>query len=169
MNGRACNAIFEVQEDRPFWKLRPAQFALTSAALALLGVASVASVLSGPLARRFGDMVGVGADTAEVWDWAKLPGLLVVAGALIALLLFTAPNVQFTRLRAVLPGGAVALGAWVLGSAALGLYFDQFADYGKSYGALGGVIAFLVWLWFTNLALLFGQLINAELRRPVQQ
>jgi len=162
---RACNTIFGVREERPFWKLRPTQFGLTAAALALLGIASAASVLTGPIAREFGDMVGVGAETAAIWDRAKLPGLLVIVGGLIILLMFTAPNVQFRSLRAVLPGGAVALVAWSIGSVLLGLYFENFADYGKSYGALGSVIAFLVWLWFSNLALLFGQLINAELQR----
>ncbi len=162
---RACNAIFDVREERPFWKLRPAQFGLTAAALTLLGIASAASVLSGPVAREFGDMIGFGAEAARTWDRAKLPGLLLVVGALIVLLMFTAPNVRFGSIRAVLPGAVVALVAWVAGSALLGLYFEQFADYGKSYGALGGVVAFLVWLWVSNIALLYGQLVNAELRQ----
>lgn len=163
---RASNGIFGVTEDRPFWRLRPAQFGVTAFTLALVGVASTASVLSGPLAREFGDMVGVGEETTKIWDLAKLPGVLLIGALVVTILMYATPNVRFPSWRSVLPGGAIAMVAFVAGSFVLGLYFTYFADYGKSYGALGGVVAFLVWLWVMNNALLFGQLINAERQPP---
>ena len=161
--GRASNRIFGVREGRPFWKLRPGQLALTAALLVLVALAATASVVSGPIARELGDIAGLGAQTARTWDRLKIPGILVVSWIVITLLMSVTPNVRLPSIRWVMPGSLVALLAWVAASSLLGIYFAEWASYDRTYGALAGVIAFLFWLWVSNVILLFGQTINAEL------
>jgi membrane protein len=162
---RACNAIYEVKEGRPFWKLRPLQVAITLVGVLLLSLVSIAVVVSGPVAKAVGSAVGLGDTAVTIWDIAKWPVMLVVVMAMIAGLYYVAPNVRQPRLRWVTPGGVVAVVVWVLASAGFGVYVSHFGSYGKTYGALGGVITFLVWMWISNIALLFGAELDSELER----
>ncbi|MEI2703490.1 MAG: YihY/virulence factor BrkB family protein [Baekduia sp.] len=161
--GRASNTIFGVEEGRPFWKLRPVLLALTTALLLLAALASIASVLSGPIARELGDVAGVGEEAVRTWDRLKLPGILLVVWVLITLLMAVTPNVRLPGISWLLPGALVALLTLIATSTGLAFYFANFASYDKTYGTLAGVIAFLFWLWVSNIALLAGQLVNAEL------
>jgi membrane protein len=162
---RAMNAIYEVREGRPFWKLRPLQVLITLATVLLVSLVLLAVVVSGPIAKAVGTAVGVGDTTVTVWGIAKWPVLLVVLMAMVAGLYYIAPNVRQPRFRWVSPGGIVAVLAWILASAGFGLYVSNFASYGKTYGTLGSVITFLVWMWISNLALLFGGELDSELER----
>lgn len=163
--GRASNRIHGVREGRPFWILRPQQLLLTLALLVLLGASALALALSGPIARQAGDILGVGQDAVRTWDLAKLPLVLALTAVVIALVMFFAPNVRLHRFRAVWTGAGLALVMWVLASTLLGYYFANFAHYNKTFGAIAGVIAFLFWLWVSNLAILFGQELNAQIAR----
>jgi membrane protein len=162
---RALNSIYDVKEGRPFWKLRPVQVGITLAAVFLIAVTLIAVVLSGPIAEAAGKALGVGDDAVTVFGYAKWPLILAVLVLMVAGLYYIAPNVRQPRFRWVSPGGAVAVGAWILASAGFGLYVSNFGSYGKTYGALGSVITLLVWMWISNLALLFGAELNAELER----
>jgi membrane protein len=162
---RAMNAIYEVKEGRPFWKLRPLQVVITLAAVLLISLVLVAVVVSGPIAKAVGSAVGVGDTAVTVWGIAKWPVLLLVLMGMVAGLYYVAPNVRQPRLRWVSPGGVVAVLVWILASAGFGLYVSNFGSYGKTYGALGSVITFLVWMWISNLALLFGAELDSELER----
>src|SRR3954452_5289497 len=160
---RAMNAIYEVPEGRPFWKLRPLQVVITLATVLLVSLVLLAVVVSGPIAKAVGTAVGLGDTAVTVWGIAKWPVLLVVLMAMVAGLYYVAPNVRQPRLRWVSPGGIVAVVVWILASAGFGLYVSNFGSYGKTYGTLGSVITFLVWMWISNLALLFGGVDDAEL------
>jgi membrane protein len=162
---RAINSIYEVREGRPFWKLRPQQIAMT--VVAVLGVAliGIALVVTGPLARAIGDQVGLGDTAVTLWSIAKWPLMLLVVSLLFAGLYYLAPNVRQPRFRWVTPGGAVAVIIWVLASAGFSLYVSHFGSYNRTYGSLGAAVTFLVWLWITNLAVLFGAELDAELER----
>ena len=162
---RAMNAIYEVREGRPFWKLRPLQVVITLATVLLVSLVLIAVVVSGPIAKAVGTALGAGDTAVTVWGIAKWPVLLVVLMAMVAGLYYIAPNVRQPRFRSVSPGGIVAVIAWILASAGLGLYVSNFNSYGKTYGTLGSVITFLVWLWISNLALLFGGELDSELER----
>jgi membrane protein len=162
---RASNAIYEVQEGRPFWKLRPLQVVMTLGMLLLLTLVAIALVLTGSLATAVGDAIGVGSTAVDVWSVAKWPVMLVVVATMFALLYYVAPNVRQPRLRWITPGGALAVLLWVLASAAFGLYIANLGSYDKTYGALGSVVVFLVWMWITNLAVLLGAEFDAELER----
>jgi membrane protein len=162
---RAMNTIYEVREGRPFWKLRPLQVVITLATVLLVSLVLIAVVVSGPIARAVGTAVGLGDTAVTVWGVAKWPVLLVVLMAMVAGLYYIAPNVRQPRLRWVTPGGIVAVVTWILASAGFGIYVSNFGSYGKTYGTLGSVITFLVWMWLSNLALLFGGELDSELER----
>ncbi|SCF30521.1 YihY/virulence factor BrkB family protein [Micromonospora mirobrigensis] len=162
---RASNAIYGVQEGRPVYKLRPIQIGLAALSLLLLAVVATGLIVSGPVADAVGDLVGAGGLSRTVWSVAKWPALAMVVMVLLSLLFWTAPNVRQPRFRWVTPGGAVALLAWLLASFGFGLYVANFGSYDVTYGSLGAVIAFLVWLYLSNCALMLGVQINAELQR----
>jgi len=165
---RASNAIYEVEEGRPFWVKRPVQLAVTIVMLILLALSAVAVVVTGGLARQVGNLVGVGSTAVTVWDIAKWPVLLLIVALMFSILYWAAPNVRQPGFRWLTPGGIVAVIVWLLASAAFAVYVANFSSYNKTYGSLGGVIAFLVWLWISNLAVLFGAELNAELERGRQ-
>jgi membrane protein len=162
---RACNAVYEVEEGRPFWKLRPLQIGVTIVGELVLALTLVAVVLTGPVAKAIGSAIGLGDTAVTVWSIVKWPVILLVLMGLIAGLYYIAPNVRQPKFRWVSPGGVVAVIIWILASAAFGLYVSNFGSYNQTYGTLGGVITFLVWMWITNLALLFGAELDAELER----
>jgi len=162
---RASNAIYEVEEGRPFWKLRPLQIAVTVAMVLLLTAVAIAVVVTGPLAEAVGNVVGLGTVAVTVWSIAKWPVLVLVVMTMFSVLYYVAPNVQPPRFRWFTVGGAVALLLWVVASGLFAVYVANFGAYNKTYGALGGVILFLTWLWISNLALLAGAELNSELER----
>jgi len=166
---RASNAIYDVEEGRPIWKLKPAQIATALVLILLLAIVAVGVTFTGPLAEQVGTLVGVGSSAVVIWDLAKIPVLLLVVSFMFAFLYWAAPNVKQPGFKFISPGGVVALVIWIVVSLLFALYVANFASYNKTYGSLGGVIAFLVWLWITNIAILFGAELNAELQRSQQR
>jgi membrane protein len=165
---RASNAIYEVEEGRPIWKTAPVRLGVTIVLLLLLAISGTAVTLTGGLAEEVGKVVGVGDTAVMVWDIAKWPVLLLIVSFMFAILYWAAPNVKHPKFRWVSPGGVLAVVVWVLASAAFAFYVANFGSYNKTYGALGGVIVFLVWLWISNIAVLLGAELNAELERGRQ-
>jgi membrane protein len=162
---RASNAIYEVEEGRPFWKLRPLQIVVTLIMVLLVALVLVALVVTGPLASSVGDAIGVGSTAVTVWNIAKWPVLIGVVLFMFALLYHVSPNVKLPKFRWVSPGSLLAIGAWGVASALFAFYVANFGSYNKTYGALAGVVVFLVWVWITNIAILLGAELNAELER----
>jgi membrane protein len=162
---RASNAIYEVGEGRPFWKLRPQQVAITFVMVVLMAVSAIAVVVTGGLADQVGKLIGVGSTAVTVWDIAKWPVLVVLVSIMIAVLYWAAPNVKQPGFRWISPGSMLAVLVWLAASALFALYVANFSSYNKTYGSLGGVIAFLVWLWISNVAILLGAEFDAELTR----
>ncbi|MFI7245592.1 YihY/virulence factor BrkB family protein [Streptomyces qinglanensis] len=165
---RASNVIYEVQEGRPFRTLRPVQLLVTAAAVLLMAVVLVGLVVSGPVAERTGKALGVGHAAVTAWEWAKWPVLVLVVVVIVAGLYYAAPNVRLPGPSAVLPGAVLALGVWLVASAGFAFYAANFGSYNETYGTLGGVVVFLVWLWLTNLAVVLGAEFNAERERGRQ-
>lgn len=163
--GRGMNRIYEVGEGRPVWKLRPLMLVLTLVVVLLAAAVGLALVLTGPAAEAVGNLVGLGGTAVLVWDIAKWPVMLAVVILIVALLYYVTPNVEQPRFRWISVGAVVAIVVWILASAAFGFYVANFSSYDKTYGSLAGVIVFLLWLWITNLALLFGAELDAELER----
>ena len=166
--GRAMNRIYEVDEGRPVWKLRPIQLLLTLVGLVLAAAVAFMLAVSGPIATAIGDAVGLGETAETIWDVARWPLVLVFVTLAVATLYYATPNVQQPKFRWISVGAGVAILAWVVASVGFGFYVTNFGSYNKTYGALAGVIVFLLWLWITNLALLFGAELDAELERGRQ-
>jgi membrane protein len=162
---RAMNRIYGIDEGRPLWKRRPIMLLLTVALILLTAVALATLVLTGPVAEAVGDVVGVGSTAVLVWQIVKWPLLLVVLVLIVGLLYYATPNVRQPGFRWVSIGACLALVAWALLSVGFAFYVSNFSSYDRVYGALAGVIVFLLWLWLTNIALLLGAELNSELER----
>jgi membrane protein len=162
---RASNVIYDIEEGRPIWKTLPLRVGLTVLLLVLVAISATAVVLTGGIAEELGSVVGVGDTAVTVWNIAKWPVLLLVVSFMFALLYWAAPNVKQPGLRWISPGGILAVLGWVIASAAFAFYVSNFGSYNKTYGTLGGVIVFLVWLWLSNVMILLGAQFNAELER----
>jgi membrane protein len=162
---RASNVVYEVEEARPFWKLRPLQVAVTLTAVLLITLVAIAIVATGPIARAVGNEIGLGDQAVTAFNVIKWPLIVLVLLGIIDLLYYVAPNVRQPGFRWITPGSVLALVVWAAASAGLAFYAAEFGSYQKTYGTLGGVILFLVWLWVSNLALLLGAELNAELER----
>jgi membrane protein len=162
---RAMNRVYGVEEGRPFYKLRPLQLLITVVTVALCVVGLVILVVSGPVAEGVGNVIGAGDTAVEVWDIAKWPALAVVVILIVALLYYVTPNVRQPRFRWISAGAFVAILVWVLVSVGFAFYVGNFASYNKTYGSVAGGVVALLWLWLTNLALLFGAELDAELER----
>ncbi|WP_248704939.1 YihY/virulence factor BrkB family protein [Curtobacterium sp. MWU13-2055] len=165
--GRAMNRIYNVREGRPIWKLRPTMLGVTVFTVVML-VVGLLVLVSGPLARSFGDVIGLGDAAATVLLIVQWPILLVVAIIVVAVLYYWAPNVKQPKFRWVSGGSILAILILIIASVGFGFYVANFSNYNATYGSLGGVIVFLLWLWITNNALLFGAEFDAELERGRQ-
>jgi YihY family inner membrane protein len=161
---RASNAIYDVPEGRPLWKTLPIRIGVTVIVMVLLAVSAVAVVATGGLADRIGRLLGLGRTVVTVWEFAKWPVLLLIVSFLFALLYWASPNAR-QGFRWVTPGGILAVVVWVAASLAFAIYVANFGSYNKTYGSLASVIIFLVWLWLSNVAILLGAELNAELER----
>ncbi|MDQ3587888.1 MAG: YihY/virulence factor BrkB family protein [Actinomycetota bacterium] len=162
---RASNRIYGVDEGRPFWKLRPLQIAVTLAMVLMVALVVVALVLSGPLAESVGKAVGLTSTAVAIYGLAKWPVLVGVVLTMLALLYYVSPNVRLPGFRWISPGSLLAVALWILASIGFAFYVSNFGSYDKTYGTLGGVITFLVWVWIANIAVLVGVELNAQLER----
>ncbi|GIE91079.1 YihY/virulence factor BrkB family protein [Actinoplanes regularis] len=162
---RASNAIYDVPEGRPIWKTLPIRVGVT-AAVGLMLIASAAIVVfTGDLARVVGKRIGLGDVAVGTWNVAKWPVLVILVSLMFAVLYWASPNAKTGGFRWISPGGIFAVLLWVAASAGFAVYLANFANYNKTYGTLGGVIAFLVWLWISNMAIMLGAELDAELER----
>ncbi|MFI7279115.1 YihY/virulence factor BrkB family protein [Micromonospora chersina] len=162
---RASNSIYDVPEGRPIWKTLPIRLGVTAVIGVMLLVSAVIVVFTGGLAEQAGNAIGLGSTAVTVWNIAKWPVLLVLVSLMFAILYWASPNARHGGFRWVSPGGILAVVIWLVISGLFALYVGNFASYNKTYGALAGVIVFLVWLWLSNIAILLGAEFDAELER----
>jgi membrane protein len=162
---RAANVVYETPEGRKIWKLKPLQLLITLIGVLFATVIVAAVVLSGPVVEAVGRAIGLGSTFTTVWDIAKWPVIIVILALMIAVLYYATPNVRLRGFKWVSPGAGVAILIAVAASALFAFYVANFGSYNKTYGALAGVIVFLVWFWLINVALLFGIELDAEIER----
>ena len=153
---RASNSIYEIEEGRPFWKLRPLQIAVTLVCVLMLAVVFLGLLVSGPLAEAVGKALGIGDTAVTAFQYGKWPVLVLVVILILAILYYAAPNAKLPGFKWISPGSVLAVVVWIVASIAFAFYVANFGSYDKTYGTLGGFISFLVWMWITNLAVLFG-------------
>ncbi|MET9174412.1 YihY/virulence factor BrkB family protein [Streptomyces misionensis] len=159
---RAANAVYDMPEGRPVWRLLPVRVGVTAVLLVLAVLSAVIVVFSGPLARRTGQALGLGDTALTAWSIAKWPVLVILVVVMIAILYWACPNAKVRGFRWITPGSVLALVIWMAASAGFAVYVANFASYNKTYGTMAGIVVFLVWLWISNLALLLGLEFDAE-------
>jgi membrane protein len=162
---RAMNRILEVEEGRPFWKMRPMQLVVTVFSVALCAVALLILVVTGPVAQSVGDRIGAGDTVVLVWGIAKWPVLLLIVVGIVGMLYYATPNVRQPHFRWISVGAFVAIVIWLVASVGFAFYVANFSSYNKTYGAVAGAVVALLWIWLTNVALLFGAELDSELER----
>ncbi|MFJ6756209.1 YihY/virulence factor BrkB family protein [Streptomyces sp. NPDC091273] len=162
---RSANAVYDMPEARPVWKVLPLRLALTVTLMVLACAGALIVVFTGSLARQAGAALGIGDSALVVWSIARWPVLVLLVTIMIALLYWAAPNATGRGFRWVTPGTFLALVIWMAASAGFAFYAANFASYNKTYGTVAGVIVFLVRLWITSLAILLGLEFDAELAR----
>ncbi|MGR6974216.1 YihY/virulence factor BrkB family protein [Streptomyces cynarae] len=162
---RAANAVYDVPEGRPAWKVLPVRVGVTVVLLVLAVVSALIVVFTGGVARQAGAALGIGGTALTAWSIAKWPVLVLLVTLMIAILYWASPNARVTGWRWLTPGSFLALVIWMIASAGFAFYVANFASYNKTYGTMAGVIVFLVWLWITNLAILLGLEFDAEVAR----
>ncbi len=165
---RASNAIYDIEEGRPFFITIPVRIAVTIVLLVLLSISAIAVVVTGGLAGQIGKILGIGGTAVTIWDIAKWPVLLLIVSFMFSILYWASPNVRQPGFRWLSPGGIFAVAVWVIASGAFAFYVANFSSYNKTYGALAAVVIFLVWLWISNIAVLLGAEWNAEMERARQ-
>jgi membrane protein len=121
-------------------------------------------VVSGPLATAVGDALGVGDAAVTAWQIAKWPILLLLVLLILHVLYFMSPNARVSG-KWISPGAVLTLVVWIIASVGFAFYVANFGSYNKTYGTMGGVVVFLLWLWLTNIAVLLGVEFNAEIER----
>jgi membrane protein len=162
---RASNAVYDVPEGRPIWKTLPIRVGVTAVVGIMLIASAVIVVFTGSLAEVVGQKLGFGGVAVNIWNIAKWPVLIILVSLMFAILYWASPNAKTGGFRWVSPGGIFAVVLWLVASGAFAIYLANFANYNKTYGTLGSVIAFLVWLWISNIAILLGAELDAELER----
>ena len=166
--GRAMNRIYEIDEGRPFVKLRGTMLAVTIATVLIVVLLAAMLVLSGPVAESVGNALGLGDVVLTIWNIAKWPLIVLLVVAAIAILYYATPNVKQPKFRWMSLGSLIALAIFLLASLAFGFYVANFSSYNETYGTIGGVIVSLLWLWILNMSLLFGAEFDAEMERGRQ-
>jgi membrane protein len=165
---RASNVIYETREGRPFWHVRPLQIGVTLVMIVLLTLLAFSLVLTGPIVAAVAKPLGIGSTAVDVWNIAKWPVMAMVFLLMLSILYYASPNAKIRGFHWASLGSIVAIVVWVLASALFGLYVSNFGSYDKTYGTLAGLIVLLLWFWITNLAILFGHELNAELERSLE-
>ncbi|MFI6358274.1 YihY/virulence factor BrkB family protein [Streptomyces sp. NPDC050743] len=159
---RAANAVYDMPEGRPVWKILPVRIGVTVVLMVLAVAGALIVVFTGSLARHAGQALGIGDTALTVWSIGKWPVLVLLVTVMIAILYWATPNARVKGFRWITPGSVLALSIWLVASAGFAVYVANFASYNKTYGTMAGVIVFLVWLWISNLAILLGLEFDAE-------
>ncbi|GAA2768762.1 YihY/virulence factor BrkB family protein [Streptomyces paradoxus] len=162
---RTSNAVYDMPEGRPVWKVLPVRLGVTVVLLVLAVISALIVVFTGALARQAGTALGLGDAALTAWSIAKWPVLVVLVTIMIGILFWATPNVKGRGFKWVTPGSFLALLVWMVASAGFAFYVSNFASYNKTYGTLAGMIVFLVWLWISNIAILLGLEFDAEMAR----
>lgn len=165
---RAMNRVYEVEEGRPFWKLKPIMLLITLILVLVVAAIMLMVLISGDIARTLGDLIGLGETAVTIWSWAKWPVALILTIFMIALLYYATPNVKQPKFRWMSPGALVALVVMILAGLGFAFYVINFSKYNATYGIIGSVIVLLLGLWIMNNVMLFGAEIDAEMERGRQ-
>jgi membrane protein len=161
--GRALNNVWRVEEGRGLIARKANDLMWTLVVLALVIITFVLVFLGGGLAADVLGLIGLGQTAADVWTVVRWPLALLSAMLVYAVVYYAAPNLEIRRWQWVSPGAVFGVVTWIVASALFFVYVSNFSSYSATYGAFAGAVILLVWLWVTNLVLLFGAELNAAI------
>ena len=162
---RALNVVFEVDGGRSFVRRKAIDVASTFVLMALVLASLLLAFVGGRFAEDLLGFVGLGSTAAQAWNLARWPGAVAIAMLVFSFVYYVTPDVHQRSFRWVTPGAAVGVLLWLLASLGLSTYVSKVVDVGAIYGAFAGAILLVAWLWLTNVALLLGAELNAEIER----
>ena len=162
---RALNVVFEIESGRSFLRRKLVDVASTVVLLALALVTGILVFVGGGFADDLLGFIGLGPTAADVWNIARWPAALLMAMLVFSFIYFITPDVQQRSWRWMTPGAVTGVVLWLLASWGFSTYISRLADVGAIYGAFTGAIVLVAWIWLTNVALLFGAELNAEIER----
>jgi membrane protein len=162
---RAMNVVLEADGGRSFLRRKLIDVVSTFVLMALVLISLVMVFVGGPFAEDLLGFIGLGPSAARIWDVARWPGALGVAMLVFAFIYYVTPDVKQRSFRCVAPGAAVGVLLWLAASFGFSTYVSSIAGVGAIYGAFTGAILLVAWLWLSNVALLFGAELNAEIER----
>jgi membrane protein len=162
---RALNVVFEADGGRRFLTRKAIDVVSTVVLMALILISLVLVFVGGSLAEDLLGFLGLGSSVVDIWNIARWPAAVAVAMLVFSFIYYVTPDVRQRAFRWVTPGAAVGVMLWLGASVGFSIYVGQVADVGAVYGAFAGAIVLVVWLWLTNVALLFGAELNAEIER----
>jgi membrane protein len=161
--GRALNRVWRVEEGRGFVRRKAASLMWTLVVLLLVLITFVLVFLGGGLASDVLGWFGLGETAADVWRIVRWPAALLSATLVYAVVYYAAPNVEVRHFRWITPGAVFGVTTWIVASALFFVYVSNFSSYSATYGAFAAAVILLVWLWLTNVVLLFGAELNAAI------
>jgi membrane protein len=162
---RALNVVFEIESGRSFFRRKLVDVASTVVLLALALVTGILVFVGGRFADDLLGFIGLGSTVADVWSITRWPAAVLVAMLVFSFIYFITPDVQQRSWRWVTPGAVIGVLIWLLASWGFSIYISNVADVGAIYGTFTGAIVLVAWIWLTNVALLFGAELNAEIER----
>ena len=165
---RALNVVFEVDGGRGFFRRKAVDAASTVVLMALVLISLILVFVGGGFAEDLLGFLGLGPTVVQIWDIARWPVAVMVAMLVFSFIYYVTPDVRQRSFRWVTPGAVTGVVLWLGGSYGFSLYVSKVADVGAVYGAFAGAILLVAWLWLTNVALLFGAELNAEIEREQQ-
>jgi membrane protein len=161
--GRALNRVWRVEEGRGLVHRKVNDIAWTLVVLVLVNITFVLIFLGGGLASDIAGEIGLDETAATIWRFARWPLALLSAMTIYAVVYYAAPNVEVRRFQWITPGAVFGVVTWIVASALFFLYVSNFSSYSATYGAFAAAVILLVWLWLTNVVLLFGAELNAAI------
>ncbi len=162
---RALNVVYEVGNGRSFWRRKAVDVAFTFVLGGLVLATLVMVFVGGKFADDIFGFLGLGSSAATAWSIARWPGALMITMLIFALIYYVTPDVQHRSFRWITPGAVVGVTLWLAASVGFSIYLSNFAQLTALYGAFAGAIVLVSWLWLTNVALLFGAELDAQIER----
>jgi membrane protein len=165
---RALNVVFEVENGRGFFMRKAIDIASTAVLLVLVVTTLILTFVGGRFADDIFGFVGLGDTAAKIWSLVRWPAAVAMAMLIFALVYYVTPDVKQRSFRWLTPGAVVGVLIWMAASYGLSYYVSRIGDVGAIYGTFTAAIVLIGWLWLTNVALLAGGELNAEIEREKQ-
>jgi membrane protein len=165
---RALNVVFEAKNGRSFLRRKAIDIVSSVILMALVLVSLVMVFVGGRFARDMFGYIGLGDSAAQVWNIVRWPGAFLAATLAFSYVYYVTPDVEHRAFHWITPGAVVGVLTWLLVSFGLSTYLSSIGDVGALYGTFAAAIVLVGWLWLTNVALLFGAELNAEIEREKQ-